>query len=155
MIRYEHAAFKLECWWSIITQWMTVFTPSFLQSGIFNFFAAVFHLFDLFWYMPKQSFSGLICTLYALQVWLMPFLASLLYLLFLLRQTTVVISFPNLVTGFVFCTLQYSVSNCVPSCFSFSKKGKGKAIPLQAWTGPEGSRRLRLPDCKTISTRRL
>jgi len=22
----------------------------------------------------------------------------------------------------------------------------GKAIPLQAWTGPEGSRRLRLPD---------
>jgi hypothetical protein len=24
--------------------------------------------------------------------------------------------------------------------------GKGKAIPLQAWTGPEGSRRLRLPD---------
>jgi hypothetical protein len=24
-------------------------------------------------------------------------------------------------------------------------KGKGKAIPLQAWTGPEGSRRLSLP----------
>jgi len=23
---------------------------------------------------------------------------------------------------------------------------KGKAIPLQAWTGPEGSRGLRLPD---------
>jgi hypothetical protein len=31
-------------------------------------------------------------------------------------------------------------------------KGKGKAIPLQAWTGPEGSRRLKLPDFKTIST---
>jgi len=29
---------------------------------------------------------------------------------------------------------------------------KGKAIPLQAWTGPEGSRRLRLPDFKAIST---
>jgi len=29
-------------------------------------------------------------------------------------------------------------------------KGKGKAIPLQAWTGPEGSRRL--PDFKTIGT---
>jgi hypothetical protein len=29
---------------------------------------------------------------------------------------------------------------------------KGKAIPLQALTGPEGSRRLRLPDFKTIST---
>jgi len=26
------------------------------------------------------------------------------------------------------------------------------AIPLQAWTGPEGSRRLRLPDLKTIGT---
>ena len=30
--------------------------------------------------------------------------------------------------------------------------GKGKAIPLQAWTSPEGSRRLRLPDFKTIGT---
>jgi hypothetical protein len=29
---------------------------------------------------------------------------------------------------------------------------KGKAIPLQAWTGPEGSRRLRLPDFKIIGT---
>jgi len=27
-----------------------------------------------------------------------------------------------------------------------------KAIPLQAWTGPEGSRRLRFPDFKTIAT---
>jgi len=31
-------------------------------------------------------------------------------------------------------------------------EGKGKAIPLQAWTGPEVSRRLRLPDFKTIGT---
>jgi len=29
---------------------------------------------------------------------------------------------------------------------------KGKAIPLQAWAGPEGSRRLRLPYFKTIGT---
>ena len=29
---------------------------------------------------------------------------------------------------------------------------KGKAIPLRAWTGPEGCRRLRLPDFKTIGT---
>jgi hypothetical protein len=28
--------------------------------------------------------------------------------------------------------------------------GKGKAIPLQAWRGPEYSRRMRLPDFKTI-----
>ena len=25
-------------------------------------------------------------------------------------------------------------------------KSKGKAIPLQAWSGPEGSRKLRFPD---------
>ena len=31
-------------------------------------------------------------------------------------------------------------------------KGKGKAIPLRAWTGPEGSRRLKFPDFKTIGT---
>jgi hypothetical protein len=31
-------------------------------------------------------------------------------------------------------------------------KGKDKAIPLQALTGPEGSRRLRLPDFKAIGT---
>jgi len=24
--------------------------------------------------------------------------------------------------------------------------GKGKAVPLQAWSGPEGSRKLRFPD---------
>jgi hypothetical protein len=29
---------------------------------------------------------------------------------------------------------------------------KGKTIPLQAWTGPEGSRRLKLPDFKTVGT---
>jgi len=26
---------------------------------------------------------------------------------------------------------------------------KGKSVPLQAWTGPEGSRNLRLPDFTT------
>jgi len=34
------------------------------------------------------------------------------------------------------------------------RKGRGKANPLQAWTGPEASRRLRLPDFRTIGTRR-
>jgi hypothetical protein len=29
---------------------------------------------------------------------------------------------------------------------------KDKAIPLQAWTGPEGFRKLRLPDFKTVGT---
>jgi hypothetical protein len=32
------------------------------------------------------------------------------------------------------------------------ESNKGKAIPLQALTSPEGSRRLRLPDFKTIGT---
>jgi len=31
-------------------------------------------------------------------------------------------------------------------------KGKGKAIPLEAWTGPAGSKGLRIPDFKTIGT---
>ena len=31
------------------------------------------------------------------------------------------------------------------------KKVKGKAVPLQVWTGPEGSRKLRLPDFVTTA----
>ena len=31
-------------------------------------------------------------------------------------------------------------------------KGKGKAAPLQAWTDPEVTRRLRLPEFKIIGT---
>jgi len=30
-------------------------------------------------------------------------------------------------------------------------KGKGKSVPLQAWTGPEGSSKLRLPDFVTTA----
>ena len=30
-------------------------------------------------------------------------------------------------------------------------KVKGKAVPLQAWTGPEGSRKLRFPDFVTTA----
>jgi hypothetical protein len=46
---------------------------------------------------------------------------------------------------------------CSYSCFcvgSHSTLFIGKAIQLQAWTGPEGSRRLRLQDFKTIGTLR-
>ena len=35
---------------------------------------------------------------------------------------------------------------CLMSC-----KGKGKAVPLQAWSGPEGSRKLRFPDFTTTA----
>jgi hypothetical protein len=31
-------------------------------------------------------------------------------------------------------------------------KKKSKAIPLQAWTGPESTRTLKLPDFKTAGT---
>ena len=34
----------------------------------------------------------------------------------------------------------------------FAVKGKGKAIPVQAWRGCEGFRRLEFPDFKTIVT---
>jgi len=30
-------------------------------------------------------------------------------------------------------------------------KGKGKAVSLQAWSGPEGSRKLRFPDFMTTA----
>jgi len=36
--------------------------------------------------------------------------------------------------------------------FKQFEKGKGQAIPLQAWTDPEGYRRLRLPVFKIIGT---
>jgi len=29
--------------------------------------------------------------------------------------------------------------------------GKGKSVPLQAWSGPEGSRKLRFPDIMTTT----
>ena len=38
------------------------------------------------------------------------------------------------------------------STFFVTLTVKMKAIPLQAWTGPEGSRKLRLPDFKKIGT---
>jgi hypothetical protein len=42
-----------------------------------------------------------------------------------------------------------SLSQCFIICVP---QRSGKAIPLQAWTGPEGSRRLRLSDFKTFGT---
>ena len=48
-------------------------------------------------------------------------------------------------------TVILTIFFCKVKIFPLSK-GKGKAIPLQAWTGPEGFTRLRLPDFKTIGT---
>jgi len=50
-------------------------------------------------------------------------------------------------------SLTSRVGNRYPSSLFSTVKGKSKAIPLQTWTGPEGSRRLRFPDFKTIGTR--
>jgi len=41
-----------------------------------------------------------------------------------------------------------------PDAISLEKSalyGKGKAVPLQAWSGPEGSRKLRFPDFMTTA----
>jgi len=45
--------------------------------------------------------------------------------------------------------MMHGVTNIKIWYYVFSK---GKAIPLQPWTGPEGSRRRRFPDFKTIGT---
>jgi hypothetical protein len=37
-----------------------------------------------------------------------------------------------------------------PSSHTLVYFNEVKAIPLEAWTGPEGSRRLKLPDVQTI-----
>ena len=51
---------------------------------------------------------------------------------------------------------QAKKATCILSNFKIEfsvPKVKGKAIPVQTWTGPEGSRRFRLSDFKTIGTR--
>jgi hypothetical protein len=35
--------------------------------------------------------------------------------------------------------------------FNVRSKGKGKAVPLQAWSGTEGSRKLSFPDYMTTA----
>ena len=52
-------------------------------------------------------------------------------------------------TGSNYSYLNKSVL-CGVSCLA-SVKSKGKAVPLQAWSGPEGSRQLRLPDFLTTA----
>ena len=46
---------------------------------------------------------------------------------------------------YIIANLQVSIHNHIIS------KGKGKAVPLQAWSGPEGSRKLRFPDFMTTA----
>ena len=39
----------------------------------------------------------------------------------------------------------------MPVNVSIKVEVKGKAVPLQAWSGPEGSRKLRFPDFMTTA----
>ena len=50
-------------------------------------------------------------------------------------------------------TLLPSQSDCQTTDTGMAKEKtvKGEDIPLKAWTGPEGSRRLRLPDFMTTA----
>jgi hypothetical protein len=51
-----------------------------------------------------------------------------------------------------FLTFQRNIM--YPSLWSISQQAKvknGKAVPLQAWNGPEGSRKLRFPDYMTTA----
>jgi hypothetical protein len=50
------------------------------------------------------------------------------------------------------CTVCHFLALLILACGVFFVNGEGKSIPLQALTDPEGSRRLRLPDFKTIGT---
>ena len=44
----------------------------------------------------------------------------------------------------------YDIQNIV-DIYIYIYTGKGKAFPLQAWSGPEGSRKLRFPDFMTTA----
>jgi len=56
------------------------------------------------------------------------------------------------------CSTPGSLRICIKNIVNYFKHhtnslgGGDKAIPWQAWTGPEGCRRLRLPDFKTLDT---
>jgi len=50
-----------------------------------------------------------------------------------------------------FCARQEECGTTVVVHHSTDKKVKGKAVPLQAWSGPEGSRKLRFPDFMTTA----
>jgi len=44
-----------------------------------------------------------------------------------------------------------SITIILYSCVRRSTSIKGKAVPLQAWSGPEGFRKLRFPDFTTTA----
>ena len=47
--------------------------------------------------------------------------------------------------------IQFGVNDQLDAQLGYIIKGTDKAVPLQAWSGPEGSRRLRFPDFMTTA----
>ena len=47
--------------------------------------------------------------------------------------------------------ITYTKINTNVKSRNLNVKGKGKAVPLQVWSGPEGSRKLRFPDSMTTA----
>ena len=50
-----------------------------------------------------------------------------------------------------YCSLNWSTTSLTLCVIWILCKGKGKAVPLEAWSGPEGSRKLRFPDFMTTA----
>ena len=48
-------------------------------------------------------------------------------------------------------TMYKTLTGIITRRISTHLNGKGKAVPLEAWCGPEGSRKLRLPDFMTTA----
>jgi len=49
----------------------------------------------------------------------------------------------------LYTIFSYQITSKFYLCLHFIIILKGKAVPLQAWSGPEGSRKLRFPDFVT------
>ena len=49
------------------------------------------------------------------------------------------------------CHMPHAISESLFPAIALLTVEKGKAVPLQAWTGPEGSRKLRFPDFVTTA----
>jgi len=47
--------------------------------------------------------------------------------------------------------IKNELGKCSKGKANIQPKGKGKSVPLQAWSGPEGSRKLRFPDYMTTA----
>jgi hypothetical protein len=51
----------------------------------------------------------------------------------------------------IFLKVIFNSVYCVVPAVKVTNKGKGKAVPLQSWSGPDGSRNLRFPDFMTTA----